>query len=230
MKEFDWDFGWILEAPLRNYRLGLVREALSALQEGVKRCSEQIESARASGCEDHADLVTDEACDVVETLLGSAFMVCQTHIAQVVSEVIELHKTALKPRNGNPGATLRTTTTKKADIMRHGCPVVGATDVTVIEALNALANYFKHRDEWPTNWNSAKPLTSETIRVINAIGVSQFSTGNLRTGSEALGNTDYQSMNVFANLLENWHDELMAGYESELKAVGLLKISHGVDK
>ena len=197
--------------------------SLSALGDGVRRCSKRIDDGHASGSSEYADVVTDEECDVLETLLGSAFTVCQTHIAQVVADVHRLHRMAARPHGGRPGVQLTTTTTKKADVMACGCPHMAGTAVTVIEALNALANYFKHRDEWPHDWTKATGQTAETVRVLTVIGLEQGSTGNLRRGAEALGNADFDQMNVFANLLEDWHEKLMANYEQELRNKGLIK-------
>jgi len=223
MTKLDWGFGRVLSESKNNYHIGLVREALAALGEGVRRCSKRIEDADATGADEYADAVTDEECDVLETLLGSAFTVCQTHIAQVVADVHKLHKMAASPRDGNQGVKLRTTTKDKPDIMRHKCSQVPGTSVTVIEALNALANYFKHRDEWPGDWTTATGQTAKTILVIKAIGLTQGSTGNLRRGATALGNPDFDKMNVFANLLEDWHVKFMADYELELRTTGLVK-------
>lgn len=218
-----WGLGRLVKEGKNNYHLGLVREALSALGEGVQRCSKRIDKAHASGCEGYVDAVTDEECDVLETLLGSAFTVCQTHIAQVVADVHRLHRLALKPQVGAVGVQLATTTTKKSDIMRHGCPQILGANVTVIEAMNALANYFKHRDEWPRDWSKATGQTVETVRCITAIGLSQGSSGNLRTGSEVLGNANYCQMSVFVDLLEAWHEHLMTDYGCELRSNSLIR-------
>lgn len=225
MAKLDLAFGWVLSESKNNYHIGLVREALSALDDGARRCSKRIDDVHASGSDEYADMVTDEECDVLETLLGSAFTVCQTHIVQVVADVHRLHRIAARTDCGRPTVKLTTTTTKKADVMARGCPCVTGTATTVIEALNALANYFKHRDEWPHkhNWTKATGQAVETVRVLTAIGLEPGSTGNLRRGAEVLGNTDLDKMNVFANLLEDWHVKLMADYEQELRSKGLIK-------
>lgn len=215
--------GWILRDATDNYHLGLVREALSALSDGVTRCSKRIVDAHASGNGDYADAVTGEECDVVETILGSAFSVCQTHIAQVVADVKKLHVIAGRPNAGRPGVALATTTTRKADIMRFGCPHVSGTALTVIEAINALANFFKHGDEWPHDWGQATGQSADTIRVITAIGLSRGSSGNLRRGARSLGNQSYDDMNVFLDLLGSWHENVMSAYELELQGKGLIK-------
>ncbi len=214
--------GWILREATDNYHLGLVREALSALSDGVARCSKRIADAHASGNSDYADSVTDEECDVVETLLGSAFTVCQTHIAQVVADVKKLHVIAGRPNAGRPGVALATTTTRKSDIMRFGCPQVSGTSVTVIEAINALANYFKHGDEWPRDWAQATGQAADTIRVITAVGLSRGSSGNLRRGARSLGNKSFDDMDVFGDLLGSWHENVMSAYELEIKGYGLI--------
>jgi len=46
-----------------------------------------------------------------------------------------------------------------------------------------------------------------------AIGLEMGSTGNLRRGAAALGNSDFENMNLFANQLEEWHEHLMTDLE-----------------
>jgi len=222
MATIDWGYGWIVGEGDNNYHIGLVREALSALGEGVRRCAKRIDEADASGHAEYADAVTDEECDVIETLLGSAFTVCQTHIAKVVSDVKTLHRLAGKGSKGKSGVRLTTTNGEKTDIMRLGCTQVGSSGVSLVQALDALANYFKHREEWIGDWASLSGHAAKTAPTITLLGLQKGSTGNLRRGAKLLGNTGFDNMNAFANILEEWHKEVMAMYEKELRKHGLM--------
>jgi hypothetical protein len=78
-----------------------------------------------------------------------------------------------------------------------------------IEVLWALANYFKHRDEWPPHsWTDPKGLEQHTVPVILAAGLKAGSTENLRRGAEALGNSDYADMSVLQTVIREWADQV----------------------
>jgi hypothetical protein len=78
-----------------------------------------------------------------------------------------------------------------------------------IELLWALANYFKHRDEWSSHsWTDPKGPEQHTVPVILAAGLKPGSTGNLRRGAEALGNSDYADMSVLQTVIREWADQV----------------------
>jgi hypothetical protein len=75
-----------------------------------------------------------------------------------------------------------------------------------IEVLWELANYFKHRDEWDLDTWDGPPTKqiAHTVDVIRAAGLQPSSSGNMRTGAEALGNPDYADLAVFEDVIERW--------------------------
>jgi hypothetical protein len=78
-----------------------------------------------------------------------------------------------------------------------------------IELLWALANYFKHRDEWSSlSWTNPQGLERHTVPVILAAGLKPGSTGNLRAGVAALGNQDYENVSVFQTVIREWADQV----------------------
>jgi hypothetical protein len=76
--------------------------------------------------------------------------------------------------------------------------------------LDALANYFQHRDEWPSSdWSTLTDLSKRTADIVAAAGLTSGSTGNLRTGSTALGNVDYKSTARFGAIVGAWAETVL---------------------
>jgi len=94
-----------------------------------------------------------------------------------------------------PGQQLTTTTDKKGDIIAFGGSAV-AGNYTSVEVINAFANYFKHGDEWDSQWRASKQQQQETIDILRAAGARPGSTGNLRTGAGLL-DADTHGLIVF---------------------------------
>ena len=98
---------------------------------------------------------------------------------------------------------------------------VGQSGYTEIQVINALANFFKHHDEWKASWADLKGQQKQTADIIAAIGVHEFSTGQFRTGLKALG-IDYAELHLLAEAVKNWASAVHRTYENELEQQGLL--------
>lgn len=73
-----------------------------------------------------------------------------------------------------------------------------------MQVVNAVANYWKHHDEWMTasvmlknngfglEWDTSTMKSSEkqTVEIVESIGMEASSTGNIRTAAKAIGITD----------------------------------------
>lgn len=148
----------------------------------------------------------DEELEAIENLLGVAFVACQAHMNGVLQRIARLDdhvrtKTSLgiellppkKKPNDKPHLAL----------LKRACPkMVGS--YTQIEILWSLANYYKHHDEWPTNWPEAVGGTVYTITVISAAGLEQGSSGNLRTGAKSLGIDQFTNLDVLIEIIQDW--------------------------
>ena len=160
----------------------------------------------------------DDLCEEVEGLLAVAFVVTQTHITQVVSHalrVVEAAKNDGKPLPGVP--------TSKEEVCRTGSKLVGDTQYTEVQVLNAFANFFKHHEEWNGPWEKLNDKSArKTADVIMAVGVRQYSTGPFRSGAEALGNGTYQNVGVFVGIVQDWRHHLVSLLEGAAQATGLV--------
>jgi hypothetical protein len=197
-------------------RTDTLNRTLDALGNAICQCKKAIDQAKASGPPEYGDAVTEGECEMVEALLGVAFVASQVSISRVVSRVMAIHRTAGKK------IPLTTTGKKKPEIIRIGCQGDGEDQPTEVELIDAFANYFKHRDEWPANWDKLDNRQAQTKKVIESVGAKQGCSGNMRTGAEALGNTGYHDVGIFYRVIGRWEDAVRAGYREELTLKELL--------
>lgn len=159
-------------------------DVLLALRKTIR---ESWEAATAN--EDEGWLVYE--CNKVEMLLGAAFVICQTKMTSVLEAWAGLQerKTGTRP---NP-----------KDALDDG-PILNGQPVAWL--LWALANYFKHRDEWGyEEWQNPSRQTARTIQLIQSLRLHQDNEGNnLRLAAGQLGCGDDFNVMIFADLIEAW--------------------------
>jgi hypothetical protein len=169
------------------------------------------------------DWLIDEECDSIESWLGLAFVAAQTYITRVVSHCKRLHEwherqTKSKVLLGIKGF--------KHEILAAASPKVRSTNYTAVEGVNAFANYFKHRDEWPFDWNQMqRDDEKRTAAIIGAFGAQSGNTGNLRQGyASVLGDEiPFNEVVRLGGIVRDWARALKAAYEQELVAKGFRK-------
>lgn len=175
---------------------------LQLLGMGIKSATARISEAEGSGSPDTAEFVTDAETEFIENLLGAAYVICQAQITGVTQAALRAREQAIKD-----GLTLSAFGDKPHDVRAFGEQFDSAW--SKIEVLWALANYFKHCDEWsPSTWTTPNGAARYTVPVITAAGLTQGSTGNLRTGADALGHADHSDMAVFEHLIRDWSEEV----------------------
>lgn len=206
----------ILQGNLSNQNLVRI---LSALGKAIGECEIAIHKASSTGNEYYIDAVTDDEVDVIEDLLGAAYVVCQTYITKIISDVIFLHR---YHKRSNPSSELKTTGDFKYSILSFGSKVISGVGYTQVQVIDAFANYFKHRDEWPSDWHKLEERSTKTAEVIMAVGASSGCTGNLRRASKVLGNEGFKNTIVFYDIVNNWCKKLYEAYETELNKMGLI--------
>ena len=202
----------LLDLALRDTTF---ENVLRHLGEGVSAASRRANSPE--GHEDWVDAVVDEECDFIEDILGAAVVVCQTRITAITSLALQLGQRALD--KGTPFAAFGG---RKEDVRALGeaasLPAVpGKSSFSKVEVLWALANYFKHRDEWrKMDWTKLSGQEQRTVEVIAAVGLRSGSTGNLRQGAQVLGNASYADTDVFAQAVNEWGEKVRDAIKKEL--------------
>jgi hypothetical protein len=189
-------------------------EPLLAIGSALRGSSDFMESIASREEGEDLSAITDSECEVVEELLGVAFVLCQVNITECVSWVQRLLRLVRKEQKH-----LKTVTGGRVSLMRHGKPA--GQKYAPVEIIDALANYYKHHSQWEsgwpiTNWNKA------TIPVLRHIGASHGYSANLRNGSEHLGNSDYTDVRIFADHVKQWRRSLHDTIEAELRSIKLI--------
>nr|EES53894.1 MAG: hypothetical protein UBAL3_44810032 [Leptospirillum ferrodiazotrophum] len=120
----------------------------------------------------YADLSFEEEC-LTDDLIGVAFVVCQQGITSVVSNYCFLRKQWLEhqktihnrePKEDFLKISISSESCKEA-LMAKENPLLGKC--SKIATINAFANYYKHRDEWPNDWD--KKLPGKSLRTAEVI-------------------------------------------------------------
>jgi hypothetical protein len=90
-------------------------------------------------------------------------------------------------------------------------PTLTSSAITLIQFMDAVANYFKHRDEWDEwDWSKLTGQSKRTADVIQAGGLKHGTTGNLRAGAAMLGNKDFVGTGIFADIIDAWSGDVLA--------------------
>jgi hypothetical protein len=220
-----------LDALLRLVRLTANTDAVEQLHAAIEReiavSSRRIDRARAKRDEEYLGVVVDDECDHIEELLGMAFVAAQTFIMRFRSRIAwasgvlqQEFKTALSFFNAS----------KPNEVLARGNPVRVNSAHTEIETINAVANYWKHQEDWPTTeearggrigtvWDVKSPTLrryGRTIEVVISIGMTPGCTGNLRTAAEVLGVTDYADLAHIRDKLSAWAEDLSEATRLEI--------------
>jgi hypothetical protein len=173
--------------------------------------------------EKHADdpeFLSDDYHMDMEQLLGVCFMACQQKINSVCGRAyridIELDKEC------------------KSEDSRKDNLKLGAHSVSEafsdVETLDALANLFKHYDEWLTNNLNGMPAGArrivEILKQARVLEVEQFrdKDGNhipyayvntyvLIDAAKQLGNRNLKNPLIFHTMVTEWADEVLRKYE-----------------
>jgi hypothetical protein len=187
-----------------------------AIEYEIAASSRRIRRASASGNEDFIDAITDEECLAVEELLGLAFVAAQSFINSIRSELVTVGKVYLHEFGSEPKFP-----TQPNDVLKVGV-MLPAAKCSAVEAINSVANYWKHSEEWLTVeqksggrlreiWDLAtlKGIQKRTAEIVIALGLTPNSTGNLRKAAKALGVKRYEDLSEIRQTLSGWAAELL---------------------
>jgi hypothetical protein len=203
----------LLEFARMYVRPTSLERVLDSLGNAVSESVKSIDTARARGDEEHLNAIGEEESGVLESLVGTAFVVAQTHITGIVSAIIRLHEANRSQLTICDG--------KRPGILHLASPQVATSGFNRIEVIEALANYFKHGDEWTAPWSALKGRSASTVKVILAIGCKANGTGNLCHGLKVLG-IDQDLLGLLYREVAAWGKAVISAYEGELKIRGLV--------
>lgn len=217
-----------LRALLYLARLGGQEQILENLHHAIERqirsCEKNLHEVKQGGNEEAFDAIADRYSEQVEELLGMSFVAAQVFITAVRTKWKDIQ--AIGDRYGIKLGF----STNDLDLIRDA-PKWDAAPFSVIEAINAVANYWKHNDEWPTKfvntsheWRAQiwevdkKSRAKPTIEIVTALGMTCGSTGKVRTAVSALGVTKLYDLSSIREALTEWADRIFDKRSAAIRA------------
>ena len=186
-----------LEDPFEMFAMQSVAFSLGSLiGQQEERRSDRVDgwdvSSKYYTVEDEDDF------EVVEHLIGSAFVLAQVAITQAVSIVKRMHEDAGGPLWIPIG---------KAEIMRTAAPFHSEIGQSEISIANVAADYYKHRYEWKAEEWAGPTYKNKTIAAAAAIGLGPTGYHNLE---HALRELQIYPDNLapLAQLVVTWREAL----------------------
>jgi hypothetical protein len=134
-----------------DWRFSSTQQVFQALSDALKNVENIILD------EAQADYEREDGLEHAENLLGIAFVAAQIYIAGTVSDVNQFAKVAIK-------------LTKDQLVKTHSEKITEKT-ITKLELCDALANYYKHHDEWES-WLTVG-RQQKTIATLQAAGIKE---------------------------------------------------------
>jgi hypothetical protein len=204
-------------------RIDISSKTLDTLHRAIE--SEIVRSNhRAEGNE---ALIDDES-DLLEELLGLAFVANQVFINRICTRMLMLNQ-IFQEDSGRPLTFM--CSNNIFEILKRGKRLRNKSKLYMVEAMYALANFWKHSDEWrtcevkkgtrvKTGWDISQMRSKSdkrTAEIATALGLSPGSTGNLRRAAEAFGISDFQNLRPIRDTLQQWADDLHKAARAELQ-------------
>jgi hypothetical protein len=204
-------------------------QPLSGSIGSISRLIQRVELAKEAGDDwPDSDWVVTEV-SVIDDLLGVAFVICQLYVTAVVaglkflhgyharqSELAETRKIRrfvrkltqrCRPARNRFVPKLGRLNGERSKLLERGNPVIKGSRYRVATVIEALANYFKHQDEWPKRWNDLKQNQRRTANVLQSVGLLGNDEGDLVVTSsfrdvfgQIVGHDDYENVGHLGNL------------------------------
>lgn len=189
-----------------------VLNLLRTLNREIARIVQQIKQAEDT---DDADWYVEDQCEQIEEWLGLGFVCAQVFITGVKTRFEAL------AREDSTGSDC---TTKALQLG----PKLNGFDFTVVEAINVVANYWKHSEQWPTRladrgdcgvvlWDKDKMKGKPkcTAGIVEKLGMKPFSPRNLQTAAKILGATEEFGLSAIQKSVLNWAENLYETAKAE---------------
>jgi hypothetical protein len=224
---------WRTNALLRILQLKVEDPSLERMHHAIERelraVSKQFRKGMSEANQERRDAVIDEGCERIEELLGMAFVVAQSFITTVRAGIAKASELCIS----NFGRGLSVASGAKAYGTFQLGPKFGWGPHTAVEVTNAVANYWKHHEDWPTReqpragrivtlWDTDGMRGNEqkTVEIVASIGVEYGSSGNLRTAAKALGVREpYEDLSSVREVLRIWAQDVHDTTRSELTSL-----------
>jgi hypothetical protein len=134
-----------------DWERSTVGSVLNALSDGLRGLERILSAANSSEIEQWQ---IDDSLEVADNLWGVAFVTSQVYISAVVNSVTHLSRATSKQL--------------KAALLKLHSPLLDGTSITQMQLCDAIANYYKHHEEWG-RWSRTRG-NEKTFDVLVAAG------------------------------------------------------------
>lgn len=151
----------------------------------------------------------------IEHLLGLGFVAAQVYVTQIADSCSSLHDTYKSAH----GSELLGHNGSRDSVMTRSNPMIAGTNVTSVFAVDTIANYYKHRDEWRKDWQqeSLNKWSRGTIETLATLGFGENSAWVLLHAFKLIvGHDRYEGLMELGLILERWKDDLLTTYRKTL--------------
>lgn len=187
-----------LEDLLDQFPLSsVIRSHAQLTEQALDAWSEHLRSLGGPGRKywDHpAELMYDEA----GVLLGAMFVLIQAAITETVSIVMRIYE-------------LHGRKIRKDEVMSMEAELDTESGLSFVAIANGAANFYKHRFEWPENWQGNASTQQGTINLVRAVGMApkQDLADNLLSAVYAIaGTSDFNRKDLAGLVVEKWRERL----------------------
>jgi len=211
--------GMLANLNRHDFEADSLEELLYGIRGMIQKSTKRMNALDDSDDDRGPDIVAEEN-KLIDSLLGCAFVLCQTHITAIAIGVVLAGKRGLQIN----GAGERNTAIKLG---------TGASQ-KIIASIELAANYFKHNEEWMTKrqgkggnqrrvWIKTAGLQKDkktpkdvpgrkTIGLAEKIGLAPGESNNISTLAALLeinASDDYEGLPALAGKLKVWHAEML---------------------
>jgi|GEM_PF-5789492 len=102
---------------------------------------------------------------IIETQIGLVLILCQTYIVKVISQVSLFYRDYEGAFDKKP----KKINSSKQSLLANYGPKLRNTPYHSIEVIDALANYFKHHEEWGGD-RSSSGIKKRTAAIVSDVG------------------------------------------------------------
>ena len=195
------------------FQYDIAIDVLHELRKTIQRIHERTIDITKDLAQDNAEFIWENTNSAIEDLHGAAFVICQSSVTAIVSRIKAVHQFA-----GSEGTPINSVPSEKKDLLTFRSSVIPSKTVTQIQAVDALANYFKHNDEWPRGWVNADSRIKPTIDILHALGFQSGNNAILRGAMELFDS----NLLALANAVNEWHEAILKELKNEFGSSGLI--------
>lgn len=138
---------------------------------------------------------------ISENIIGLALVLCQNYINEVVNRI----QCFYKDYKGFCGDVDHEINHEKIALIQNYNPKIEEHDYTQVEVINALGNYYKHRDEWGIKKTK---INKNSMQILIAVGgnvdLNIYWAQNLRNCMKSIGIANLSDLSVLLGILDDW--------------------------